>query len=331
MHDHLRPDRTLVVDMGALNGGFTSHHDRYPDGEVVRFDGTTIPNGAVAAFLDGLDLVYSAETFYDWRIVDLAHSMGVATVLHVMPEFFRHHGDHGLPTPSTFWNPTEYLMDRLPPGTSVVPIPVDGPRLAGRAAEAGKEGPIRALHVAGHQAMADRNGTSALLNAVRRLDASVHLTITTQNPKGIRVPPVRSGQVEIEVTRGDVADYADLYDGHHLMVMPRRYAGLCLPVQEALGAGLAVAMTDTAPNRRWPILPIPVAPAGYIRCQAGLVPVVNAAPAGLRQTLTRVATNRDRLAEAQSAAREWAAANTWDVLGPLWRGEMEAAVARFRA
>ena len=34
-HTHMRPDRTLVVDMGPHARGFTQHFDRYPTATVV--------------------------------------------------------------------------------------------------------------------------------------------------------------------------------------------------------------------------------------------------------------------------------------------------------
>ena len=43
-----------------------------------------------------------------------------------------------------------------------------------------------------------------------------------------------------------------------MLVMPRKYGGLCLPVLEAAARGLALVMTDTVPNSDWPIVPIPV-------------------------------------------------------------------------
>jgi glycosyltransferase involved in cell wall biosynthesis len=46
---------------------------------------------------------------------------------------------------------------------------------------------------------------------------------------------------------------ADLYNGFDAMVLPRRYAGLCLPMNEALMSGLPVFMTDISPNNE--ILP----------------------------------------------------------------------------
>lgn len=323
---HLHPDRTVVVDMGRLARGFALNLDRYPGADVVPFDGVHLDADVMDRFVDGLDVVYSAETFYDWSVIDLAHKRGCATVLHLMPEFLRHHPDTTLPWPTAFWNPTDYLADRMPQGTVEVPIPVST-RLAGRAATAG-DGTLRVLHVAGHKAMADRNGTSALLGALRRVKSPVHVTVTTQDPKGLRIPVVPS-KVHIEVTAGDVDDYVDLYDGHHLLVMPRRYAGLCLPVQEALGAGLGVVMTDTHPNRRWPIVPVDTSPAGFIRCQTGLVPMVNASPRSLAEVLTRLAEDPEAVADAQQAAVQWAAENTWDRLEPAWRAALVSAVERF--
>jgi glycosyltransferase involved in cell wall biosynthesis len=39
-----------------------------------------------------------------------------------------------------------------------------------------------------------------------------------------------------------------MYDGFDAMILPRRYAGLCLPMNEALMSALPVFMTDISPN-----------------------------------------------------------------------------------
>jgi glycosyltransferase involved in cell wall biosynthesis len=39
-----------------------------------------------------------------------------------------------------------------------------------------------------------------------------------------------------------------MYKGFDAMVLPRRYAGLCLPMNEALMSGIPVFMTDISPN-----------------------------------------------------------------------------------
>jgi glycosyltransferase involved in cell wall biosynthesis len=39
-----------------------------------------------------------------------------------------------------------------------------------------------------------------------------------------------------------------MYKGFDAMLLPRRYAGLCLPMNEALMSGIPVFMTDISPN-----------------------------------------------------------------------------------
>ena len=39
-----------------------------------------------------------------------------------------------------------------------------------------------------------------------------------------------------------------MYSGFDAMVLPRRYAGLCLPMNEALMSALPVFMTNISPN-----------------------------------------------------------------------------------
>jgi glycosyltransferase involved in cell wall biosynthesis len=43
-----------------------------------------------------------------------------------------------------------------------------------------------------------------------------------------------------------------LYEGFDALIMPRRYGGLCLPMNEALTSGLPVIMSDTSQQRRSP-------------------------------------------------------------------------------
>ena len=45
----------------------------------------------------------------------------------------------------------------------------------------------------------------------------------------------------------------DLYKNFDALILPRRYGGLCLPMNEALMSGLPVIMTDISPN--YDILP----------------------------------------------------------------------------
>ena len=57
---------------------------------------------------------------------------------------------------------------------------------------------------------------------------------------------IKDSRLKIEV--GNPDNREDMYDGFDAMVLPRRYAGLCLPMNEALLSALPVFMTDISPN-----------------------------------------------------------------------------------
>lgn len=311
---HVRPDRTLVVDMGELARGFAMHLDRYPDATVVPFDGAQLPEAIVREWLDGLDVVYSAETFYDWHVCEWAEQAGVATVCHLMPEFFRHHNFDG-PRPTAWWAPTSWRADVLPDGTRYVPVPVvvraKAPELEDR--------PTRWLHVAGHRAAMDRNGTTTVLQAVRLLRRPTSVTVSCQDG---RLPMSRpSPYVTLDVRLDAPDDYWRLYDGFDLLVMPRRYGGLCLPVQEAMGSGLGVVMSDVPPNRDWPIVSVPARLGGRLQTPAGLLRLYDTPAPKLAAVMDQLADPAARH-EAQTAAAAWAADHSWDTLRPTIMREL---------
>jgi hypothetical protein len=52
----------------------------------------------------------------------------------------------------------------------------------------------------------------------------------------------------LKVSESTTKEPEDLYSGYDAMVLPRRYAGLCLPMNEALLSGLPVFMPRISPN-----------------------------------------------------------------------------------
>lgn len=312
----LQPDRVLVVTMGARDAGFVAHLDRFPGATVVEWnlDGQ-LPGGEVKRWLSGLDAVYCAETPYDERFPGWCAQLGVRCVIHAMPEFFRPAWAE-LPG-VTWWNPTTWMQPSLPPGSRIMPVPVALDRWPIPASDRAEPDVVTFLHVVGHRTAGDRNGTISLANALRRATAPMRVRFLVQ---GSSFPTVRSSpQVEIEVVRGGVEQYWDLYEGADVLVMPRRYGGLSLPVQEAAGAGLALVMTDVEPNRTWPIVPVPVRQRFPIHTPAGDVTTVEADPRVLALTLDHLATRRADLLDHQLAARAWAEENDWDRWAPRWR------------
>ena len=99
------------------------------------------------------------------------------------------------------------------------------------------------MHVAGKAAVKDRNGTETVIQMLNYSREDYKLVIKTQTPLEIK-----STDERIIIETDNVANKQDLYSGYDAMVLPRRYAGLCLPMNEALMSGLPVFMPRISPN-----------------------------------------------------------------------------------
>lgn len=312
----LRPASVLLVDMGPLARGFPMYPARYPGATVVTYDDGTLPEAEVRRWLRGLDVVYTAETFYDWRIPLWAEEAGVATVCHVMPEF--HVERPGLPT--RWWAPTTWRLDSLPEGARVVPVPVADDRFAFRPSPPGAR--LRLLHSAGHRAMGDRNGTAATCEALRRVRGPLEVTLACQDARMVAPRLGTRRGVVVRARTGGHADYWAAYEGHDALVLPRRYGGLCLPVQEAMAAGLAVVMTDAEPqSSTWPVRLVPSRRGRPMRMPAGQVVPVDADTVRLARAIDALA-DPATLAALKEGSVEWALEHRWSVLRPLYEAEL---------
>lgn len=319
---HMRPDAVLLVGMGALAGPYPQHRDRFDIAVTtcVEFDGHRFRTPAVVrAWLDSVDVIYCAETWYDDRLPHWCHAAGVRLVCHVNPEFWRWPGE---PLPAVrWWLPTSWRRDVLPEGARVVPVPVAIDRWP---TGAPRGGPPVFLHVAGKRAAGDRNGTSLLLAALGRTRCAMTVRVVTQD---VRLPAARLARgVHLEATTGGVVDYWRLYDDADVLVMPRRYGGLCLPAHEAAGAGLGLAMTAASPNQAtWPCAALEVESWTTIHTPAGPVPMANADPAHIARVLDVLAGDVLERQGLAAAARRWAERHSWTTLEPLVRAELERA------
>lgn len=317
---HMRPERVLVVEP---NHSIAQRPERYPGATRVRWDhhGTAeLEEGVVREWIAGLDVIYSAETFYDWRICDWARTAGARTVCHVMPEYYRH-GQTGEPLerPDAWWIPTRWRINQLPANATVVPVPIATERYAIRGTR--NEEPVpRWLHIAGARAAADRNGTRTVLGALPYMLRDHEVRITSQD----QLPRWRARE-RVKVTIGEpAAEYWDLYGDADALVLPRRYAGLSLPVLEAMGAGLAIVMTDVEPQRsEWPIIPVDGVMRGTIQTAAGHLRLAEVPVRTLAAKLDWLADHPDELAAAQRRSVTFAEQNSWANLEPVHRAELE--------
>jgi hypothetical protein len=99
------------------------------------------------------------------------------------------------------------------------------------------------LHIAGKKAAKDRNGTNSVLEMLKYSKADYELVIRSQSEIETTV---KDSRLTIEIN--NINNREDMYSGFDAMLLPRRYAGLCLPMNEALMSALPVFMTDVSPN-----------------------------------------------------------------------------------
>jgi glycosyltransferase involved in cell wall biosynthesis len=248
---NLNPVKVLVIDVSHFHNN-TSHankatyRDRYPDAQF--YCGWRPPETLLAEFLDGLDCVLTAECAYNNELYTLAKAMGVKVVLAPNYEFL-----DTTARPDVWAMPSLWHFDDVPFSNKIhLPVPIETDRFADRT-PTGYETATDFLHLVGRPAAHDRNGTPDLLQALQYVTAEVTVTIKCQDVSYVpqllnrfRVPE----NVTLVVDSTDVENYWDNYHGD-VLLMPRRFGGLCLPVNEALGAGMPVIMPDIAPNNSW--------------------------------------------------------------------------------
>lgn len=309
---NLPTERVLVVRQpGSEKQGFPPDLDRFPDATIVTDDHGMFDENLTREWLDGLDVVYTAETLYDWRVADWARDLGCATVVHANAEFYR--PERGKPEPTEWWAATDWRIDHLHPETHIVPMPVPMDRwpTVNHAAAS-------VLHVGGRAATRDRNGTEFVWGAAAEL-RETEFVISSQSKIA---PPARARKLTNVTIVPPSGAYWDLYPDHAVLLQPRRYGGLCLPANEAAGAGLALVMPDVNPNHWWPITATPARPAPSMSLGPLSIDVhdtnAGACVEALRNVLEDLAAHRAR-------SREWAEAHSWVALAPAWLEHLQRA------
>jgi len=297
--DNLVPDVTVLVDNTLIDtkNKWPQNFDAFPGSIHTQWRGYATPflNPDALDALAECDVVYSAETFYDERLPSL-----VNTVLHVNPEFYRND------TPTQLWYPTVWRTKDLPPGP-IVPTPIDDDRIAKNVGES------RILHVGGHRALGDRNGTNVVGGIIGAVQHPWRLT----SQDGLRLNPRVFRYTEV---MGRVEDHWELYEGCGILLYPRRYGGQSLQVNEAMARGLAVVMTDCEPNiETWPIIPIPSKPSGFVNTPGGKLQMHLMLPAPAKDTLDALIRDPEMLERWQTRSVMWARDNSWS----RWKPEIE--------
>tara|TARA_B100001250_G_scaffold410130_1_gene435942 strand:+ start:49 stop:1137 length:1089 start_codon:yes stop_codon:yes gene_type:complete len=244
----LRPDEVMLIDSSVFN-----RNEQYPEAyatySVMDIKGFPT-NQEVIEWLRGLDVVVTCEIFYNRLFVDLARQMGVKTINQYNWEFADYLISPELAKPDMLVSPSHWHINearRIWHNVEYLPTPVfvdDFNEV--REHNSTRTGKKRFLHIMGRSAANDRNGTQDVIQAMRYSRGDFELVIKTQGKQDELINKFNDPRITVDTSSPE--NEVELYRGFDALIMPRRYGGQCLPMSEALCAGMPVIMTMIPPN-----------------------------------------------------------------------------------
>jgi glycosyltransferase involved in cell wall biosynthesis len=243
----LNPSKVMLINSQPFNKN-KQHPEWYQGYEVYPIRGFPRTED-INYFLKGLDVVITCETFYNNNFVEIARKKNVKTVLQYNYEFLDMVVNPKIPIPDILIGPTLWYFDHMQElfGNKAkvihMPPPIDHLKFEEVRKINMSKDHFRILHVGGKAASEDRNGTHSVIDMLKHSKTDYELVIKTQTSLNINFKDSR-----IKIDHNDDPVRENLYRGFDLMILPRRYAGLCLPMNEALMSGLPVFMTNISPN-----------------------------------------------------------------------------------
>jgi hypothetical protein len=320
-----RPDRYDEPFFGTANNRVVAH-------------GRQIGTEDAEWLVDGADAVLSFETFYSAEVPMAAHKRGVRVVLVAMHECVPLGGVANafvdtVACPHALCLREMQSTPSLQHATKVeLPIPFDTDRVPFHRR--------RRARTFLHYAHVERNGTRETIEAWRYVESDARLIVNCLSDL-----PEAPRDERIEIRRPVHENYWDGWDEADVLLLPHRFAGLCLPMQHALTAGMPVMTIDFWPfcdGRPLPPATGPIEPdllARYESNGPGLLPPssqrLSIEPAAMRRlvvcrpiigfetTPQAIAAAVDGIFDSDISAvseegRTWAEARSFDRLTPSW-------------
>lgn len=250
-YDHI-PCKALVIDFSGMSPtpSFDSilkpNYNWYPGGTIVSWGNTHRPTGdipkhVIQEFIKDLDIVVAMETPYDFNIFKMCKQQNVKTILQLNYEFLDFPSSY-LPHPDLFLAPSRWHYDDIPGPKKYLPVPVNTKHFKPNASPVG-----HFTHNAGRPAIHDRNGTNSLLWSLIHVSKDIHLNFNSQQQARVKI---NNPAVRYTCDDTNKAHYSDNYKGG-VLIMPRKYGGLCLPINEAIAAEMPVIAPRISPNDSW--------------------------------------------------------------------------------
>jgi hypothetical protein len=295
---HLRPGKVLGIDLSGERS-YAPVRSRFP--ASTHWTSGFPTRDEVGDFLDGCSTVLTFETPYGPDLFPMAREKGIRTVLVVMPEYLPTYGPGQ--GPDLFVNPTPWSPFKLPSPTMTIPIPIaldrfDYPRIRPL------DEPLRLVHPAGRIVGRDRNGTLLVEKAAKLFHVPVELAVQEGRP----------------IVR-DLTNYFDVFVKADVLVLPRRYGGLCLPMQEAAAMGIPTVLLDVGGYREmeWPgTLLVPSSRIGARRMRGNQIVHYQTRPPLLARYVNALLDDEEHYEKTSVFVRSWAEARSWEALRGWW-------------
>lgn len=321
---HLKPEVTVLVDLPRAKSRGAGEPSKY-DADwttIRRVDDDVITEPQLREIARDVDVILTVENLYSGqRGFDVVREENARTVLVANPELYG-----GYPA-DTIVVPTPWELQRMPRGTEVLPHPVAEPP-----ANLKRQRRVcqTFLHVAA-PAMLDRNGTDTVVDALSYVTHPCQLVVHAP----FRHPPwdkkatteVSShtiGKVDVRWDPRPKRRYWDVYDVEtDVLLLPRRYGGLCMPVQEAAACGLPAVMTDIPPQVWWPVTRVRARHKTSYGMRGGHFKIYDTRPRDLASTMDDLVSGNRDVETMSSEASEWARSISWDELRPRWQALCE--------
>lgn len=321
IYDNLNPTKTLLVDLSRFNQ-MPLNTNWYPK---AQYCGGFPKQTDIDWFTDGVDVIIECETPLNYQLHQTAKDKGVPIVQIYNREFLDYFKNPDWPKPALLVSPTSWCLDEVKnlnaAPTEQWSMPIDTTQIPARQIEHLET----YVHILGRPTVHDRNGTIQFLEAANQIGSRYKYKIYMQQPGDHRAKeffqPVQDalnrydGLAEIIV---DTPDNKTMYETGEVLVLPRRYGGLCLPMLEALAAGMPVIMTDIEPNRD--LLPKQwLADTTFtMRYQAHTDwDIYTANPTSLANTM-KFFQHDGELQWASKRAKEIAKTQSWETQKPIW-------------
>lgn len=254
--DNIKPSKILVADISKFNNmpilseWYKDFHTRYT---VNGFP----TNEDCEWLVDGMDVVFVCENPLNYHLFEYANLKNVKTIQQYNYEFLEYFRNPFLPKPSLLAAPTSWNVEKVKKlgfnNIQFLQVPINI-----KPKRKNIKKPITFVHIVGRPAAYDRNGTLNFLEAAFILGKKYNYKIFFQSPLEARskeyFESIKQKITELKkILEGslqvieNVKNNNDMYKGD-VLVMTRRYGGLCLPALEALGHGMPVIMTNISPN-----------------------------------------------------------------------------------